>query len=54
MLISDSLCLMYNKYMRLLKVNRGKILYSAFTADQELSNENSKCWFSTLVFKVLN
>ena len=50
-----SLCLMYNYYMRLVKINRDRILYSAFTTDQDLSQENSKCWFSTLnkIFKIL-
>ena len=43
-----SLCLMYNYYMRLVKINRDRILYSAFTTDQDLAQENSKCWFSTL------
>ena len=50
-----SLCLMYNYYMRLVKINRDRILYSAFTTDQDLAQENSKCWFSTLnkIFKIL-
>jgi hypothetical protein len=31
------------------------MLYSAFTTDQDLAQENSKCWFSTLnkIFKIL-
>jgi hypothetical protein len=50
-----SLCLMYNYYMRLVRINRDRILYSAFTADQDLVKKNSKCWFSTLnkIFKIL-
>ena len=50
-----SLCLMHNYYMRLVKINRDRILYSAFTADQDLVKKNSKCWFSTLnkIFKIL-
>ena len=50
-----SLCLMYNNYMRLVKINRDRILCSAFTTDQDLAQENSKCWFSTLnkIFKIL-
>jgi hypothetical protein len=32
--------------MRLVKINRDRILYSAFTTDQDLAQENSKCWFS--------
>ena len=50
-----SLCLMYNYYIRLVKINRDRILYSAFTTDQDLAQENSKCWFSTLnkIFKIL-
>ena len=50
-----SLCLMYNYYMRLVKINRDRILYSAFTTDQDLAQENSKYWFSTLnkIFKIL-
>ena len=41
--------------MRLVKINRDRILYSAFTTDQDLAQENSKCWFSTLnkIFKIL-
>jgi hypothetical protein len=41
--------------MRLVKINRYRILYSAFTTDQDLAQENSKCWFSTLnkIFKIL-
>lgn len=41
--------------MRLLKIHRDRILYSVFTADQELSQENSKCCFFTLdkIFKVI-
>ena len=37
--------------MRLVKINRDRILYSAFTTDQG----NSKYWFSTLnkIFKIL-
>ena len=31
-----SLCLMYNYYMRLVNINRDRILYSAFTTDQDL------------------
>jgi hypothetical protein len=34
--------------MRLVKINRDGILYSAFTTDQDLAQENSKCWFSAL------
>ena len=34
-------------YMRLVKINRDRVLYSAFTTDQDLAQENSKCWFST-------
>ena len=50
-----SLCLMYNYYMRLVKINRDRLLYSTFTTDQDLAQENSKCWFSTLnkIFKIL-
>jgi hypothetical protein len=46
---------MYNYYMKLVKINRDRILYSAFTTDQDLAQENSKCWFSTLnkIFKIL-
>jgi hypothetical protein len=42
-------------YMKLVKINRDRILYSAFTTDQDLAQENSKCWFSTLnkIFKIL-
>ena len=38
-----------------IKINRDRILYSAFTTDQDLAQENSKCWFSTLnkIFKIL-
>ena len=41
--------------MRLVKINRDIILYSAFTTGQDLAQENSKCWFSTLnkIFKIL-
>jgi hypothetical protein len=41
--------------MRLVKINRDRILYSAFTTGQDLAQENSKCWFSTLnkIFKYL-
>jgi hypothetical protein len=41
--------------MRLVKIKRDRILYSAFTTDQDLAQENSKCWFSTLnkIFKIL-
>jgi hypothetical protein len=41
--------------MRLVKINRDRILYSAFTTDQDLAQGNSKCWFSTLnkIFKIL-
>ena len=48
-------CLLYNYYMRLVKINRDRILYSAFTIDQDLAQENSKCWFSTLnkIVKIL-
>lgn len=42
MLIFSS-CLMYNYYMRLLKIKQNRILYSAFTANQDLSQENSTC-----------
>ena len=40
--------------MRLVKINRDRILYSAFF-NQDLVQENSKCWFSTLnkTFKIL-
>jgi hypothetical protein len=40
--------------MRLVKINRDRILYSAFF-NQDLAQENSKCWFSTLnkIFKIL-
>jgi hypothetical protein len=34
-----SLCLMYNYYMRLVKINRDRILCSAFTTDQDLAQE---------------
>lgn len=40
--------------MRLLKIKRGRILYSALTADQELSHENSKCWGFFTLNKVIN
>jgi hypothetical protein len=33
-----SLCLMYNYYMRLVKIDRDRILYSAFTTDQDLAH----------------
>jgi hypothetical protein len=41
--------------MRQVKINRDRILYSAFTTDQDLVQENSKYWFSTLnkIFKIL-
>jgi hypothetical protein len=32
-----SLCLMYNYYMRLVKINRDRILYSSSTTDQDLA-----------------
>ena len=42
--------------MRLVKINRDRVLYSAFTTDQDLAQENSKCWFSTLnkISKILD
>jgi hypothetical protein len=44
-----------NTLSNLVKINRDRILYSAFTTDQDLAQENSKCWFSTLnkIFKIL-
>jgi hypothetical protein len=38
-----SLCLMYNYYMKLVRINRDRILYSAFTTDQDLAQDNSQC-----------
>ena len=51
----SSMTIMYNYYLRFLKMDQNRTLYKAFVTDQTLFQENSKSWYSTIssIFKLV-